>query len=156
MRPLPPVSIFLNSATNSGRAVGAGPAAFPPKPDWQAPTPANTASVAIRLRVAFPARTWLIAAASSSPRLRQYLAEIDPKLSHHGKQDLVLVFEMMQNDFDLLLILHVDLQIVLSARFGVPSDDVLPDHDQRHEKDLDKIGEKQPEHKPHGGIELQL
>jgi hypothetical protein len=72
----------------------------------------------------------------SSPDLRQGFRDVDAELLHHRGQDLILMFEMVQDDFNFLLVLDVDLEVVLGSCFCMPSYDVLPDHDERHQKDL--------------------
>ena len=44
---------------------------------------------------------------------------------------------------------------MFGARFGMRALNVLTHHDQRHEEDLDYVGNEQPEHESHRGIELQ-
>ena len=51
-------------------------------------------------------------------------------------EDFVLMLQVVQDDLDLLLVLHIDLQIVLGARFSMAADHILSDHDERHQKDL--------------------
>ena len=62
---------------------------------------------------------------------------------------------MLQDDFDFLLRLHIDLQIVLRAQIGMSALNVLPDHDQRHEENLDQVRDEKPEHEAHRRVKLK-
>src|SRR5262249_1034864 len=87
MRPLPAMSIFLNSEMYSSRAGETASAAFPPKSDWQATAPAHKAAIAAifpppgeHARIAFfacfvelrtdPALTWVNFRGNSTPAKR--------------------------------------------------------------------------------------
>src|SRR5260370_40574762 len=56
---------------------------------------------------------------------------------------------MAQDDFDLPLRLDIHLQVILGARLRMAALDVLADHDERHEKYLDHVGQEQPERERH-------
>src|ERR1700729_2354838 len=99
------------------------------------------------------ARTWK----SVSLRVRRTdrFFETDAELFHHRDENGILVFEMLQDDFDFLLGLDVDFEIVVRAKFGMAPLDILADHDQRHQKKLNQIGYEQPEYKCRRRIKLQ-
>src|SRR5262249_40349926 len=69
--------------------------------------------------------------------------------------DVVLMLKMMQDDFNFLLVLDVDLQVVFRASFCMPPDHVLSNHDQRHEQNLNEVRQEQPEYKTHRSIKFQ-
>jgi hypothetical protein len=79
---------------------------------------------------------------------------VDAKFLNHGDQHGVLVFEMAQNHLDLLLSPDIHLQIMLRTHFRVAAHQVLANHDQRHEQNLNHVGNEQPEHESHRRIEL--
>ena len=81
-------------------------------------------------------------------------ADVDAKLLNHGDQQRVLVFEMAQNHLDLPLSPDIHIEIVLGTHFPVAAHQVLANHDQRHEQNLNHIRNEQPEHKGHRRIEL--
>src|SRR5205085_7051743 len=58
----------------------------------------------------------------------------------HRSQKVVLLLEVTENDLDLLLRLHVHLEVMFRTRLGVTALDVLADHDERHQKNLDHVG----------------
>src|ERR1700730_15036 len=67
----------------------------------------------------------------------------------------MLIFEVIQDNLDLFFRTDVDLKIMLSTAFGVPALNVLAEHDQRHQENLNHVRNKQPEHEAHWRIELQ-
>ena len=74
-------------------------------------------------------------------------------LASQLQQQIVLIFEVFEDHLDLLLGLNIDLEVVLGAGLGVGALDVLPDHDQRHQQDLNDVGDEQIEDEAHRRIE---
>src|SRR5262249_1210850 len=75
------------------------------------------------------------------------------QLFKHGDKNRILVFQVVQDDFDLLLSLDVDLEIVLGAKLGVAALNILAHHDERHQEYLDNIAHEKISHKRREWIE---
>ena len=80
--------------------------------------------------------------------------DFDAKLLNHGDKHGVLIFEVAQDRLDLPLSPDIHLQIVLGTHFPMTALQILTDHDQRHEQNLNDVRNEQPEHESHRRIEL--
>ena len=90
------------------------------------------------------------------PRCRMYgLLKIYAEFFNHRDENGVLILQMLQDDLDFLLRFDVDFKVIVRAKFGMAPLDILADHDQRHQKQLNQIGNEQPKCKCHWRIELQ-
>jgi hypothetical protein len=82
--------------------------------------------------------------------------QINPQCFKHFQQNVILIFEVLEYDFNLLLSFHVDLEIVFGPLFSMMTLDILTHHNKRHQEKLNKIGNKKPKYKPHRRIELHI
>lgn len=64
-----------------------------------------------------------------------------------------LVFEMEEDDRDFPFGFLVDLEIGFGPELSMTVEEVLPHHDERHEHDLDHIGDEQPQDEGRARIE---
>ena len=67
------------------------------------------------------------------------LCDADAELLDHGKQHAVLIFQMAKDGPDLSLSFHVHFQIMLRTQLSMAALNILPDHYEWHEQDLDNI-----------------
>lgn len=77
------------------------------------------------------------------------------KFFEDSQHELLLVFQMNQDSFYFYFGLFVGGIIELGPGFGMSSLDILADHDQGHEMNLNEVGDKQPEDEGRIGIKAQ-
>jgi hypothetical protein len=79
-----------------------------------------------------------------SAQVIQYLIDTDIQLPGQRGQYGILVLQVPEQELNLLFSLEVDQVIALNPQLRVPVLQVLRDHDQRHEEDLQAIGQEEP------------
>src|SRR5882724_5691025 len=90
-----------------------------------------------------------------SSSLLPNLFDTHAQLFRHGDEHGVLILNVTEDLFYLLLGPDIDFQIALGTGFRMLSLKILPHHDERHQQYLYHIGDEEPQHEPHRRIELQ-
>jgi len=70
------------------------------------------------------------------------------------RHDLVLIFHVFEDGFYFFFGARVDFEVCLRARVGMSPLEVLSAHEERHEEDLDHVGDEEPEDESGKRIEL--
>src|SRR5262249_38132307 len=78
---------------------------------------------------------------------RHRLLGRNAELPERREQEGVLVFEMLEYGVDLLFGSHIHLEIVFRAQFRMAALQILPNHDERHEKNLNDVADQEVGHK---------
>src|SRR3989338_2028989 len=79
---------------------------------------------------------------------KKLLLQLLQNLLYH----VALIFQMLENCFNFFFRFRIDLKIRLGSRLGVFALQVLPYKKQRHEKELNQVGNEKPEDESRKGV----